>query len=111
MISSGPNLWIASFSASTQQSFDLGLEPVANKVSFQRVRYDDPSVVAKVKDAALVVGDRNLLDAVESIEGREELLDTIQHGYGLGGVFRMVLQMDGSMMTRIPQRALSSVAA
>jgi hypothetical protein len=31
-------LWIASFSASTQKSFDLVLGPMANKVSFQRVR-------------------------------------------------------------------------
>ena len=73
--------------------------------------YNDPSVVEKVKDAARVVGDRNLLDAIESIEGQEELLDTILHGYGLGGLFRMVWLMDGSAMTRIPQRALSSVAA
>lgn len=68
--------------------------------------YDDPSVVEKVKEAALVVGDRNLLDAIESIEGQEELLDNILHGYGLGGQFRMVLQMDGSLLVRIPQRML-----
>lgn len=38
MISGGPNLWMASFRASTQNSFDLVLEPMANKVSFLRVR-------------------------------------------------------------------------
>ena len=39
MIPGAPKRWMASFSASTQKSFDLVLEPVANKVSFQRVRY------------------------------------------------------------------------
>lgn len=72
--------------------------------------YDDHSVVEKVKDAARVVGDRNLLDAVEPIEEQEELLDTILHGYGLGSEFRMVLQMDGSMMVRVPARMLGAAA-
>ena len=72
--------------------------------------YVDPSVVEKVKDAARVVGDKDLLDAVESIEEQEELLDTILHGYGLGGQFRMVLQMDGSMMVRVPARMLGAAA-
>ena len=37
MILGAPKPWMASFSASTQKSFDPVLEPVANTVSFQRV--------------------------------------------------------------------------
>jgi hypothetical protein len=47
--------------------------------------YDDPSVVEKVKDAALVVGDRNLLDAIESIEGQDVSGGAIV-GHGSGGM-------------------------
>jgi hypothetical protein len=54
---------------------------------------------------------RRVAGSYSGVDRQEELLDNILHGYGLAGLFRMVLQMDGSMMVRIPQRVLSSVAA
>jgi len=66
----------------------------------------DPTVVEKVNDAARIVGDHNLLDAIEGINEQDALLDTILNGYGLGGQHMMVLQMDGTLMARIPSRML-----
>jgi hypothetical protein len=55
------------------------------RLGLRECGYDDPSVVEKVKDAALVVGDRNLLDAIESIEGQDVSGGAIV-GHGSGGM-------------------------
>ena len=68
--------------------------------------YADPTVIEKVNDAARVVGDHNLLEAIEGINDQDVLLDTILNGYGVGNQQVMVLQMDGSLMVRIPSRML-----
>ena len=68
--------------------------------------YADPAVVEKVNDAARIVGDHNLLDAIEGINEQHLLLDTILNGYGVGDQHIGVWLMDGSATVRIPSRML-----
>lgn len=63
--------------------------------------YDDPWVVEKVIAAAQIVADDELIPAIAFIDDRDELPDTILNGYGVVGQFRMVLQIDGSMLVRV----------
>jgi hypothetical protein len=64
--------------------------------------YDDPSVIEKVKAAALVVGDQNLIECIASVEDQDEMVDTILNGYDCGNAGMFVFQMDGSAFARLP---------
>lgn len=70
--------------------------------------YDDPSVVGKLRAAASVVGDENLIEGTISIEDQFELVETILHGYDCANVGVLTMLMDGSGLARMPRMMLNT---